>query len=68
MFENNLRAEGLELEQEINQEAGLHFVKIHAPLDILKRYAEVLKLQMPVKNVSRFINLFYRVAHSLISL
>ncbi|XP_054272581.1 anoctamin-4-like [Macrosteles quadrilineatus] len=51
MFENNLRAEGLELEQEINQEAGLHFVKIHAPLDILKRYAEVLKLQMPVKNL-----------------
>lgn len=50
IFEENLRNEGLELETE--QEGGdLHFVKIHAPLEVLRRYSEILKLRMPMKEV-----------------
>lgn len=49
IFEENLRHEGLELETETD--GDLHFVKIHAPLEVLRRYAEILKLRMPMKEV-----------------
>ncbi|XP_054257510.1 anoctamin-4-like, partial [Macrosteles quadrilineatus] len=52
IFETNLREEGLELEHETVPDSGLHFIKIHAPMETLQRYAEILKMQMPVKNLS----------------
>lgn len=33
-------------------DGDLHFVKIHAPLEVLRRYSEILKLRMPMKEVS----------------
>ncbi len=51
IFEDNLRNEGLVLEAEPRDPSGLHFVKIRAPLDVLKRYAEILKLRLPMKKV-----------------
>ena len=51
IFEENLRNEGLVLEAEPAEPSGLHFVKIRAPLDVLKRYAEILKLRLPMKKV-----------------
>lgn len=57
IFEENLRHEGLELEAE--ETGDLHFVKIHAPLEVLRRYAEILKLRMPMKEVSEFIDFYY---------
>lgn len=51
IFEDNLRTEGLELEDE-DLDGDLHFVKIHAPLEVLRRYSEILKLRMPMKEVS----------------
>lgn len=50
-FEENLILEGLELERCIVDDE-IHFVKIHAPLDVLRRYAEILKLRLPMKEVS----------------
>lgn len=50
-FEENLILEGLELERCVVDEE-IHFVKIHAPLDVLRRYAEILKLRLPMKEVS----------------
>ena len=50
-FEENLRKEGLVLEHLPTEPNGLSFVKIHAPLDVLKRYAEILKLRLPMKKV-----------------
>lgn len=50
IFEENLRNEGLELETE--EGGDLHFVKVHAPLEVLRRYSEILKLRMPMKEVS----------------
>lgn len=51
IFEENLRNEGLELESE-EIDGDLFFVKIHAPLEVLRRYSEILKLRMPMKEVS----------------
>lgn len=55
-FEENLIAEGLELEfQEArftntnNRRIG--FLKLHCPFDILCKYAELMKLKMPMKRI-----------------
>lgn len=50
IFEENLQNEGLELEYETVE--NLHFVKIHTPIEVLRRYAEILKLRMPMKEVN----------------
>lgn len=52
VFEEHLVEEGLEIEREIVDEE-IHFVKIHAPLEVLRRYAEILKLRLPMKEVSK---------------
>lgn len=49
VFERNLVNEGLEIEQEKYE--NLTFIKIHAPVEVLRRYAEILKLRMPMKEV-----------------
>lgn len=53
IFENNLEAVGLLLEREENQR--IHFVKIHVPREVLCQYAEILKLRLPIKDVSYII-------------
>ena len=50
MFEENLINEGLELEKDSPID-GLYFVKIHAPMEVLRRYSEILKLRMPMREV-----------------
>lgn len=49
IFEYNLQADGLELEVEKTQK--IHFVKIHAPTELLCRYCEILKIKMPIKKI-----------------
>ncbi|KAJ8955607.1 hypothetical protein NQ318_001437 [Aromia moschata] len=51
IFETNLLREGLQLEYEPQEQNGLNFVKIHAPKEVLRRYSEILKLRMPMKEV-----------------
>ena len=54
IFEKNLRNEGLLLENEKAPEGcakGMTFVKITAPPEVLERYAEILKLRLPMKKV-----------------
>lgn len=51
IFESNLEKEGLELERVNTPGIPLHYIKIHAPEEILRRYAEILKLRMPMKMV-----------------
>lgn len=51
VFEENLIHEGLELERTVVDEE-INFVKLHAPLEVLRRYAEILKLRLPMKEVS----------------
>ncbi|XP_062141320.1 anoctamin-6 isoform X2 [Drosophila sulfurigaster albostrigata] len=49
IFEANLMREGIELEY--YKEQWVHFIKLHAPPDVLHRYAEVLKIKMPLKPI-----------------
>jgi anoctamin-1 len=51
VFEENLLQEGLELESYVIDDE-INFIKLHAPLEVLRRYAEILKLRMPMKEVS----------------
>ncbi|XP_023164830.2 anoctamin-6 isoform X2 [Drosophila hydei] len=46
-FENNLKREGLQLE--LYSQQWVHFMKLHAPMEVLYRYAEILKIKMPMK-------------------
>lgn len=49
IFEQNLLHDGLELEVEKTQK--IHFVKIHAPVEVLCRYCEILKIKLPIKRI-----------------
>lgn len=49
VFENNLRLTGLVLEKEIVN--SLTYIKMSAPLPVLKHYCELLKLKMPLREV-----------------
>lgn len=51
VFEQNLVNEGLEIER-TTVDDEINFVKIHAPLEVLRRYAEILKLRLPMREVS----------------
>lgn len=51
VFEANLDQEGLKLEREKIEGTDYYFIKIHAPTEVLRRYAEILKLRMPMKQV-----------------
>uniref|UniRef100_K1QJJ1 Anoctamin n=1 Tax=Magallana gigas TaxID=29159 RepID=K1QJJ1_MAGGI len=49
VFEENLEQEGLKLEKDEKEGEEVHFLKVHAPYEVLTRYAEILKVRMPVK-------------------
>ncbi|XP_076618287.1 anoctamin-1-like isoform X1 [Colletes latitarsis] len=51
VFEKNLEKEGLQLEYEPVEPNGLHFIKLHAPQEVLRRYSEILKLRLPMKEL-----------------
>ncbi|XP_068227061.1 anoctamin-1 isoform X2 [Palaemon carinicauda] len=48
-FEDNLAKEGLLLEVDQVESVPLRFVKVHAPMEVCTRYAEILKLRMPMR-------------------
>ncbi|OWF51990.1 Anoctamin-5 [Mizuhopecten yessoensis] len=51
IFEDNLRKEGLELEyegKETSRSGKTCFVKVHAPWDVMTKYAELTNLKMPL--------------------
>ncbi|XP_071112363.1 anoctamin-4-like isoform X7 [Haliotis cracherodii] len=64
VFEENLINEGLQLEveekkkplgkqnkiQQLLKEDNLYFVKIHAPWEVLTRYAEIMSMKMPLQD------------------
>lgn len=51
IYEFNLETEGLVISKEDLNAKDLHFTKIYAPLEVLQRYGEILRLQMPIKEV-----------------
>jgi hypothetical protein len=63
VFEENLVNEGLELERYVVDDE-ITFIKIHAPLEVLKKFTEILKLRLPMKAVS----ILYSCSRMIISL
>ncbi|XP_032444772.1 anoctamin-4 isoform X1 [Xiphophorus hellerii] len=50
MFERNIRAEGLRMEKEASlTNSDVIFLKLHAPWDVLCRYAELMNIRMPFR-------------------
>ncbi|XP_026183123.1 anoctamin-4 isoform X2 [Mastacembelus armatus] len=50
VFERNIRAEGLHLEKEAClTNSDVIFLKLHAPWDVLCRYAELMNIRMPFR-------------------
>ncbi|XP_069760569.1 anoctamin-4-like isoform X3 [Narcine bancroftii] len=50
MFERNLRAEGLNVEKESSiTNDDIIFVKLHAPWEVLCKYAELMNIRMPFR-------------------
>ncbi|XP_061570126.1 anoctamin-4-like [Cololabis saira] len=50
IFERNIRAEGLQMEKEASLTNGdVIFLKLHAPWDVLCRYAELMNIRMPFR-------------------
>lgn len=50
VFEEKIKKVGLLLEEDVVGQ--LIFVKIHAPVKVLRKYCGILKLRMPIKEVS----------------
>ncbi|BFZ24946.1 hypothetical protein BsWGS_27984 [Bradybaena similaris] len=48
VFEKNLREEGLQLEYTVSL-GHTGYVKVHAPYQVLRRYADIIKLRLPIK-------------------
>ncbi|XP_062913667.1 anoctamin-4-like isoform X3 [Mobula hypostoma] len=58
MFERNLRAEGLHIEKESSiTNDDVIFVKLHAPWEVLCKYAELMNVRMPFR-MERSLNRF----------
>lgn len=49
-FEERIKEQGLLLEEDVV--GTTTFVKVHAPIPVLRRYCEILKLRMPMKEVN----------------
>eukprot|EP00074_Homo_sapiens_P095983 XP_016874301.1 anoctamin-4 isoform X7 [Homo sapiens] len=61
VFERNIRAEGLQMEKESSLiNSDIIFVKLHAPWEVLGRYAEQMNVRMPfsfiIHNKETFFN------------
>ncbi|XP_036366055.1 anoctamin-4 isoform X3 [Octopus sinensis] len=54
-FHDNLKKEFLELEVDTS-DSEIHFMKIHAPFKVLCRYAELLKLKVPMKETPELLH------------
>ncbi|KAM3673059.1 anoctamin-4 isoform 1-T1 [Ammospiza maritima maritima] len=55
VFERNIRAEGLQMEKESSlTNSDIIFVKLHAPWEVLGKYAELMNVRMPFRPFNPF--------------
>ncbi|XP_055691845.1 anoctamin-4 isoform X2 [Lutzomyia longipalpis] len=66
IFEENLISDGLELELE-SVEDELFFTKIHAPVEVLRRYSEILKLRMPMREIPGLTDMITKTQPTFLS-
>ncbi|XP_072340942.1 anoctamin-4-like isoform X1 [Scyliorhinus torazame] len=61
VFERNLRAEGLNIEKESSlTNSDIMFVKLHAPWEVLCRYAELMNVRMPFRRKIYYLQRRYK--------
>ncbi|XP_041442194.1 anoctamin-4 isoform X3 [Xenopus laevis] len=61
IFERNIRAEGLHLEKESSvANSDIIFVKLHAPWEVLGRYAELMNVRMPFRRKIYYLHRRYK--------
>ncbi|XP_063783900.1 anoctamin-4 isoform X2 [Pseudophryne corroboree] len=61
IFERNIRAEGLQMEKELSiTNSDIMFVKLHAPWEVLGRYAELMNVRMPFRRKIYYLHRRYK--------
>ncbi|XP_033619757.1 anoctamin-4 isoform X4 [Fukomys damarensis] len=67
VFERNIRAEGLQMEKESSLiNSDIIFVKLHAPWEVLGRYAEQMNVRMPFRRKIYYLPRRYKFMSSFI--
>ncbi|XP_070976763.1 anoctamin-4-like [Oncorhynchus clarkii lewisi] len=61
IFERNIRAEGLQMEKELSVcNSDVIFLKVHAPWEVLCRYAELMSIRMPFRRKIYYMHRRYK--------
>ncbi|XP_062989796.1 anoctamin-4 isoform X2 [Elgaria multicarinata webbii] len=61
VFERNIRAEGLQMEKESSLlNSDIIFVKLHAPWEVLGKYAELMNVRMPFRRKIYYLHRRYK--------
>ncbi|KAL4640703.1 anoctamin-4 isoform X2 [Arapaima gigas] len=61
VFERNIRAEGIQMEKESSiTNSDVIFVKLHAPWEVLCRYAELMNIRMPFRRKIYYLHRQYK--------
>uniref|UniRef100_A0A4W5ME49 Anoctamin n=1 Tax=Hucho hucho TaxID=62062 RepID=A0A4W5ME49_9TELE len=60
IFERNIRAEGLQMEKEASTTDDVIFLKLHAPWEVLCRYAELMNIRMPFRRKIYYMHRRYK--------
>ncbi|XP_036374283.1 anoctamin-4-like [Megalops cyprinoides] len=61
VFERNIRAEGLQMEKEASiTHSDVIFLKLHAPWEVLCRYAELMNIRMPFRRKIYYLHRRYK--------
>ncbi|MBN3321994.1 ANO4 protein, partial [Atractosteus spatula] len=61
VFERNIRAEGLQMEKESSlTNSDIIFLKLHAPWEVLCRYAELMNIRMPFRRKIYYLHRRYK--------
>ncbi|KAJ8405337.1 hypothetical protein AAFF_G00323280 [Aldrovandia affinis] len=61
VFERNIRAEGLQMEKEASlTHSDVIFLKLHAPWEVLCRYAELMNIRMPFRRKLYYLHRRYK--------
>ncbi|XP_070802925.1 anoctamin-4 [Pituophis catenifer annectens] len=66
VFERNIRAEGLQMEKESSlSNSDIIFVKLHAPWEVLGKFAELMNVRMPFRRKIYYLHRRYKILNKI---